>query len=424
MDCGAQLRRLTSAHLRATIAQLRLLQSVVFEVVLILVKEARQVAAETLVGGSVQRTASLSSARTARIASRLAVLAALQTLVGCAADYYWQAMSGQVKLLREREPVAELLQRPNLDPALRQRLLLANEVLSFARDELQLPNNGSYTSYYDIGGPYIVWNVMAAPEFELEAKTWCFPVAGCVAYRGYFEQARAERYAAELASDGYDVYVGGVAAYSTLGRFKDPILSSMLSYSDDRFTGLLIHELAHQQLYLKGDTAFNEGFATFVEQAGLARWRLAQGLSAGESSAALKAQHLVVLQLLEETRAQLVSLYAAGGSDQHRRQAKAAIIDRLRQHYQRLMNDYLSRGLTTRPYEGLIMGELNNASLLAVATYQDLVPAFAVLEEDCEQVLPCVYARAEQLAELGAEQRAAAVKSLLQRAERAARDAP
>src|SRR5437764_9555940 len=209
----------------------------------------------------------------------LLLAAACTLLCGCGTLYLMQAASGEWQVLRRRVPIDTLLADPHTPPALRAHLEEVRAAREFASGELGLPQSGSYRSYADIGRPYVVWNVVAAPEFSVSPKRWCFPVAGCVAYRGYFREQRAREFAAALAVRGFDVSVDGVPAYSTLGRFADPVLSSMLRYGDDELAATIFHELAHQLLYVRGDSEFNEAFATTVEDAGLERWLNSRGAS-------------------------------------------------------------------------------------------------------------------------------------------------
>mgnify|MGYP003583336066 CR=1 FL=1 len=203
---------------------------------------------------------------------------ALGLLNGCSSlGYYGQLASGQLQLLGAREPVPEVIANPATDPALRQHLQRSQQARVFASEHLKLPDNRSYRVYADIGRPYVVWNVFATPEFSLDPRTHCFPIAGCVAYRGYYSQSGARGAAALLKLEGQDVYVGGVEAYSTLGWFDDPILNSMLGWGDERLATVIFHELAHQRFYVKDDTAFNESSATFVGQEGTRQWRAAGG---------------------------------------------------------------------------------------------------------------------------------------------------
>src|SRR5947207_1836588 len=209
----------------------------------------------------------------------LLLAAACALLCGCGTLYLMQAASGEWQVLRRRVPIDTLLADPHTPPALRAHLEEVHAAREFASGELGLPDSSSYRSYADIGRPYVVWNVVAAPEFSVSPKRWCFPIAGCVAYRGYFREQRAREFAAALAVRGLDVAVDGVPAYSTLGRFADPVLSSMLRYGDDELAATIFHELAHQLLYVRDDSEFNEAFATTVEDAGLERWLTQQGAS-------------------------------------------------------------------------------------------------------------------------------------------------
>src|SRR6185295_11481548 len=188
-----------------------------------------------------------------RIARLLTIAAALLPLTGC---YLMQAAGGQMEIASKREPIAEVLADSTTPPKLRTRLEYVAAARDFASVELGLPDNASYRSYADVGRPYVVWNVFATAEFSVEPKRWCFPIAGCVVYRGYFSEAGAENYARRLRFRGNDVEVGGVAAYSTLGHFRDPLLNTMMSWSDAQIAATLFHELAHQLVYVPGDSAF------------------------------------------------------------------------------------------------------------------------------------------------------------------------
>jgi len=195
-------------------------------------------------------------------------------LTGC---YYMQAASGQWEVMRKRQPIAEVIKDSETSPELAARLRLLDEARDFSIEILGLPDNKSYRSYADLERDYVVWNVFAAPEFSLTPKQWCFPVAGCVSYRGYFSKEDALRDSKRLSDDGFDVAVGGVAAYSTLGKFNDPILSTMMRWDDIDLIAVLFHELAHQVVYVKDDSAFNESFATAVEEIGVKLWLETRG---------------------------------------------------------------------------------------------------------------------------------------------------
>jgi len=210
--------------------------------------------------------------RRPRTASLLLCLVGSLLLSGCGTTYLLQAARGQWQVMHGREPLAAVIARPDTEAALRMRLEQVSAAREFATHELGLPDNRSYRTFRALGRPYVVWNVVAAPEFSVQPRQWCFPFTGCLAYRGYFHEDSAQRYALSLARRGYDVTVGGVSAYSTLGHFDDPVLDTMMRYGDVELAGILFHELAHQQVYARSDSEFNESFATAVEREGLRRW--------------------------------------------------------------------------------------------------------------------------------------------------------
>ena len=251
---------------------------------------------------------------------------------GCSSvSYYSQLATGQLQLLKAREPVADVIADPRRDPKLRERLAQAQRARVFASEHLHLPDNQSYRLYADIGRPYVVWNVFATGEFSLAPVTHCFPVAGCVAYRGYYDQGSARGEAALQKLDGKDVYVSGVEAYSTLGWFDDPIISSMMNWGGERLMTLIFHELAHQQFYVKDDSEFNESYANFVEQEGTRQWRAARGLAPEISSETQRRDQLTLLVLAARDR--LKQLYAQPLSPDIMRARKAAEFERLRADY-------------------------------------------------------------------------------------------
>ena len=196
---------------------------------------------------------------------------------GCALPYYWQAIGGQIELLRKREPIETIVEDESRGAALREQLNTVAAIREFAVATLELPDNESYTSYVDLGRPYVVWNVVAAARFSVAPVQWCFPFAGCVSYRGYFDRADAEEFAERLAERGYDTYSAGSSAYSTLGYFDDPVLNTMLGGDAVSLAGALFHELAHQKLYVKDDSELSEGFATAVEEHGVEAWIMEGG---------------------------------------------------------------------------------------------------------------------------------------------------
>jgi predicted aminopeptidase len=245
----------------------------------------------------------------------------LAALPGC---YYAQAAKGQWELSRKRQPIEEVLASEDTSPELAARLQLVQEARQFAIDELGLPDNDTYRTYADIEREYVVWNVFAAPEFSLQAKTWCFPIVGCVSYRGYFAREDAERKAQQLEEQGYDVIVGGVAAYSTLGKLRDPVLSSMMNWDDLELVGVLFHELAHQVLYIRDDTGFNESFATAVEEFGVLRWLQSRGLEhKAEEYVARRSLRVDLMGLVATARDDLEALYLADTGNDEKRGAQA-----------------------------------------------------------------------------------------------------
>jgi predicted aminopeptidase len=330
-----------------------------------------------------------------RAARGLVLAAACTLLSGCGTAYLMQAASGQWHVMHARVPIEKLLADPSTAPELRARLTEVRAARDFAAQELGLPDNKSYRTYADIHRPYVVWNVVAAPEFSLKPQHWCFPVAGCVAYRGYFQEHKARDFALELETRGFDVTVTGVPAYSTLGKFDDPVLSSMMRYGDDVLAATVFHELAHQLLYVRDDSAFNEAFATTVEDAGLERWLGRRGEPQRmQRFRADQADEQALVDLLARYRAELVALYASGAPPVQKRAQKAAI-------FQRLAGDVraLERAeKVSSPYdeEWLARG-LNNARLASVATYFDCVPGFRRLLDESGGDLGRFYAAAREL---------------------------
>lgn len=334
----------------------------------------------------------------------LLLIPALVLLHGC---YYMQAARGQWELMRKREPIAEVLAADDTPDQLAARLRLVQQARAFSVSELGLPDNDSYRSYADIEREYVVWNVFAAPEFSLQPKTWCFPVAGCVAYRGYFAEDKAEKEAARLSDRGYDVAVGGVAAYSTLGKFDDPVLNTMLDWNDTRLVGVMFHELAHQELYIKGDTAFNESFASAVQETGVERWLAAEGSAGGielyRQSQALRQE---LMLLVAAARSDLEAVYASTSNDATKGREKSARLQRLARDMRAAVE------AAGREPAGWLTGELNNARLASMTLYEGYLPAFRALLSQCGGQLPCFYAEARRLAKLDEDAREQALETL------------
>jgi len=291
-----------------------------------------------------------------------AVLAAALLMAGCAGPgYYAQAVSGQWKMLRAREDIAALLENDSTDPDLARRLQTVERIRAFAAARLDLPARDSYTSFVHTGREAATWNVVAAPEFSLEPHRWCFIVAGCVPYRGYFEEGQAVAFAAKMSRRGYDVSVSPAVAYSTLGWFDDPLLDTMLRYPDEQLAGLLFHELAHRRLYVGGDTAFNESYASFVEETGVRLWIEQSGLP--EQLEAWRERNRAEAQfnrLLQEARHRLARLYASGEPEDSMRSGKTELLDALMSAYARLVRqDWGGRSY----FAGWMESNVNNAGL-------------------------------------------------------------
>jgi len=316
---------------------------------------------------------------------------------GC---YYMQAVGGHMEVMRKRRPMPEVIADDTSSEELKDRLQVVQEAREFAVQEMLLPDNGSYRSYADLERDYVVWNVFAAPEFSLAPMEWCFPVAGCVAYKGYFSKDKAERFARKLKDEGYDVIVGGVAAYSTLGRFDDPVLNTMMRWSDLVLLETVFHELAHQKIYAKGDSAFNESFATAVAEIGLERWLQSRGQSVDRryaEQADLLDEEL--RDLIASYWIQLEHLYAADMHESEKRSRKEETLNELSTLAQQAVD---RSGIEIYNW---LAPPLNNAQLVSIGLYESEVPFFRALLDLCNDDLVCFYEEAAALAELDFEQR-------------------
>jgi len=284
------------------------------------------------------------------------------------------------------------------------------EIREFASRELQLPDNDSYRTYVDLHRPYVVWNVFAAPEFSMQMKEWCFLFVGCVRYRGYFDEQDAQQYASELKLEGLDVYVTGIAAYSTIGWFDDPVLNTIIQRDEIRLAGLIFHELSHQEVFVKGDTAFNEGFSVTVELEGVKRWLQHQDSpELMHKYQQRKDRHKQFVALVNGTRDRLETLY--GGSDEpgEMRDKKAAIIEDMKQQYQQLKAGWDGYA----GYDRWFSKPINNAQIAAVTTYRDYVPAFQALLAKNNYDMRAFYDAVVELGELPKKDRTLAIQDLL-----------
>ena len=322
---------------------------------------------------------------------------------GC---YLLQSAQGQLALMSRRQPITRVIDAASTPPALRVQLEAVTSIRDFASRELGLPDNGSYRSYADLGRRYVVWNVVAAPEFSVDPNEWCYPIVGCVTYRGYFVEARARRFAARLRARGLDVTVGGVAAYSTLGHFNDPVLNTMMGYNDVELAAIIFHELTHQLLYVPDDSSFNEALATAVEEEGVRRWLQAQGRGADLAKHLVQQDHYAkVVDLLTATRTELSTVYASGLSPGMMREKKRAAFAALRSSFALLKAGWNGHA----PFESWFVEDLNNAHLASIATYFNCVPGFQRELAAAGGDLTAFYARVRALAKLDREKRDAIV---------------
>lgn len=322
--------------------------------------------------------------------SRLVMIVVIFQLSGC---YYLQAARGQMEILQKREPIDEVVAADGTSAELIERLSVVTEARQFSIDVLGLPDNDSYRGYADLERDYVVWNIVAVPEFSLTPKRWCYPVAGCVSYRGYFSPDSARRKADSLRSKGYDVAFGGVAAYSTLGKFSDPVLNTMMHWGDVDLVSVIFHELAHQLLYIKDDSGFNESFATAVEEFGMERWlesrRQADELTAWRERRALRSQFSA---LVADARTDLGEIYEADTGDDEKRGLKHERLLVLADDAKALFMDSESAA------PAWLDNDLNNARLASTTLYHGRLPEFRTLLAECDNDLACFYDGARRLA--------------------------
>ena len=341
----------------------------------------------------------------------LAILILSLLLGGCAnIGYYAQAINGHLHVITAARPIADIVQDASTEPALRRKLEQVVAVRAFASRELGLPDNRSYLSYADLGRPYVVWNVFAAPEFSVEPEKWCLLFVGCINYRGYFAKDDAERYADELRRTGVEVYVAGITAYSTLGHFADPVLNTFLRLGEQETARLIFHELAHQLIYADGDSAFNESFATAVEIEGMRRWlrKTADRDQMREFEARLERQ-AQFHRLVADARARLAAIYASSLAPAAKRSAKAAQFAAMKTAYA----DLKARWGGYSAYDKWFERPLNNAQLASVTLYTRWVSAFDALLQQQAGDLAGFYRRVDELASLPKDERAAALTLLL-----------
>lgn len=340
------------------------------------------------------------------IAALLLLLLLGSLVAGCASiGYLAQSMHGHLSLVQQARPVRQWLADPAVSEDLRERLRLSQRMRDFAVRELRLPDNASYRRYADLGRPAAVWNVVAAPELGLELRRWCFPVVGCVGYRGYYDRAQAEAQAAALRAEGLEVLVYAVPAYSTLGRLDwlggDPLLNTFIRYPEGELARMIFHELAHQVAYASGDTVFNESFATTVERLGGERWLSRSTPEAREEYARHERRRSEFRALVLGYRERLDALYRSALPPEAKRLRKAELFARMRQDHARLKRE---RWDGFAGYDGWFE-RANNASLGVLAAYHSLVPGFERLFEAQQRDFGRFYAEVRRLAAAPPEER-------------------
>ena len=338
--------------------------------------------------------------------------ATIALLASCSSlNYYRQAAQGQLTLLSDARPIEDWLNDRSTPENLRMRLTSARQIRRFAVRELDLPDNQSYKNYAALQRPFVLWNVVATPELSLKPVQWCFPVAGCVSYRGYYSRDDAAAYAKQLRAEGNDVQVGGVPAYSTLGWFNDPLISTFINYPDAELARLIFHELSHQVLYVAGDSQFNESFASAVEEAGVERWMALFGNEAmRENFLRHTLRKQAFLELLLRSRRALEQNYASRASVAEKRAAKVRLFQQLQDEYQLLKAGWGGHA----GYDRFFAEPLSNAHLASIATYNDFVPAFRALLAQ-EKTFPRFYAAAKALAALDRPERHRRLQALAPR---------
>ena len=339
------------------------------------------------------------------------VMTAVLPLGGCeTVHFYSQAATGQLKVLAGRKPIDRLVQDEQTDPKLRRQLEWVRAIRAYAAGELRLPVGTAYSDFTQLEDEYVLYNLVAAPEFSLSPKRWCYPIAGCASYRGYFKKRDAETQEARLRAEGYDVYLGPVPAYSTLGWFDDPVLSSFVNWTPERLASLLFHELAHRRVYISGDTRFNESFATAVSRIALPDWRRRNGIAAPKVANVEQARR--VNGLMVSARKQLQDIYDSKATDEEKRQRKANTLQQLRYCYRKVSEGWTEDEKFTRLIE-----KTNNATLALVSEYQSQVPAFVQLYKDSGSDWEAFYTAVEQLGALPKDERKKRLKLLNERAQ-------
>ncbi len=338
----------------------------------------------------------------------LIILSLVVVTCGCTTlSYYSQSVRGQWQMMSQTRPIADLLADPDTSEVLKDRLRKVLSMREFAVKELALPDNASYRRYADLGRSHVVWNVFAAERLSVEPLTWCFPIVGCLVYRGYFSEQVARDYALELERQGYDTMVAGISAYSTLGWFSDPVLNTFVGRSDAELAGLIFHELSHQVVYIKDDSVFNESLATAVELEGMRRWLQAQGDGEQmiEQTRRLERRDQFI-DLLLEYRQKLDDAYRSEHTDDWKTERKKLIIEQMRGRYRELAQQWQYSG-----YDNWFAQNLNNAHFISASAYYSRVPAFTELMRRADDI-DAFWLSVERLSKLPVEQRNAELDAL------------
>ncbi len=319
---------------------------------------------------------------------------------GCSLPYYWQAVGGQLELLRKQAPIEQILESADTNESTKAALQRIVEARKFAIDELNLPDNGSYRTYVDLERSSVVWNVVAAKEFVVDPKTWCFPFAGCVGYRGYFDESVANHFSERLKSDGFDTVVVGAAAYSTLGFFEDPILNTMIDIGGQNGASIVIHELAHQKFYVNDDSELNEAFATAVEEYGTELWLMRIGEENITTAYRERMKRRIDFsRLINDQQERLREIFSRPISDEEKRIEKEAAFELMRMEYKTLKENWGE----IADYDSWFNQPLNNAHLATVSTYRRWVPGLLWLIDT--QGLELFYREMELLRDLSLRDR-------------------
>jgi predicted aminopeptidase len=323
--------------------------------------------------------------------------------------YYFHSSWGHAKIMMKRQSITGLIESPDTPDEMKNKLRSVLLMQRFAVDDLYLPDAGSYLELVQLESPYVAWNVYLTPEFSLTPHTWCFPLIGCVSYRGYFSEEKAKKFSATYRLKGFDVYVGPVLAYSTLGWFKDPLFSPLLQWPEERLAGLIFHELAHARLYIKNDTTFNESFAAVVEREGVKRWLKKRGLTDRiKSDSEERITREPFLKVVSSARQKLGALYRSSVDDREKRLRKIEIFKEMLTLYREIKGGEDA----TDSREEWLATDMNNAKLASVTIYNDYVPAFENLLLIVDGDMELFYKEAAKIGALPKKDRAVQMKLL------------